>query len=310
MTDPAPGDAVSLGRRVIEGTQPGPTVLIVGGIHGDEYEAMAAIRRLIQILEPPSLRGRVVLIPVVNEPAYWHGQRTADDGLDLARTCPGRADGSVTERIAHAVSAEIRAADALLDLHSGGIAMRMCPTAGYMLHPDPAVLEMQRRLARAFGLPIIWGTTSRLEGRTLSVARDAGIPALYCEWMGAGECDPAGVEAYVQGCLNVLGELGVVGPRPAPPPPRYVVEDDRDGAGHLQVNYPAPFAGFFEPCVELEQPVRPGDRLGVLHDLLGDRREEIRSTQTGIVLCLQVNPPIGEGDSVAAILELSEGQMP
>ena len=310
MTDQPASESIRLGRREIEGSQPGSAALIIGGVHGDEFESMAAIRRLIHTLEPASLKGRVILIPAVNEPAFWRGQRTAEDGLDLARTCPGRADGSITERLAHAVSAEIRAVDYLIDLHSGGMAMRMCPTAGYTLHPDPVVLETQRRMARAFGLPIVWGTTSRLDGRTLSVARDAGIPAIYCEWLGAGECDPAGVETYVEGCLNVLGELGVIDRRPSPSRIRYEVEDGRDAAGHLQVNYPAPFAGFFESCVELEQPVHPVDRIGVLYDLLGERHEEIRCTQTGIVLCVRVFPRVAEGDSLAAILELPPAEMP
>src|SRR5262245_33458384 len=204
---------------------------------------MAAIRGLLASLRlrPERLRGRVTLVPVVNEPAFRRGQRTAEDGLDLARTCPGRADGSITERVAAALTDLIASADRYIDLHTGGTRLRVLPLVGYMLHPDSHVLAEQRRMARAFGLPIVWGTDPRLEGRSLSVARDGATPALYAECQGGGAFDRQGVEAYVAGCLGVMAELGMLEgePPPAWPTPR-VVEDDRPGSGHMQADHPAP----------------------------------------------------------------------
>ena len=301
MNDPVP-----MQRKVIEGDVAGPHLLVLGGVHGDEFESMSAIRRLIKRLKPTDLRGRVTFIPVVNESAFWRGQRTGDDELDLARTCPGRPDGSITERTAHAVSAEILAADYLIDLHGGGIIMHFLPTVGYGLHPDPQILDTQRRMATAFNLPIVWGTTPYLDGRTLSVARDANIPSIYAEWMGAGVCDPAGVEAYVEGCLGVMGELDMIDREPPPSRIEHVVEDHRENAGYIQVNYPAPFDGFFESHVELEQPISIGDTIGIVTDHLGDREEAVASTQSGIVICLRVFSRVLEGDSVGAVLELPD----
>ena len=97
-------------RQEIVGHKPGPHLLITGGVHGDEFEPMAACRRLIARLRADPPRGTVTVVPVANEPAFRRGSRVGDDGLDLARTCPGRPDGSVTERIAHDLSALIRAA--------------------------------------------------------------------------------------------------------------------------------------------------------------------------------------------------------
>ena len=102
MTEP-----VQLQSTTIEGRESGPNLLILGGIHGDEFESMWAIRRLKSAVVPDVLKGSVTLVPVVNEAAFWRGQRTAEDELDLARTCPGRSEGSVTERVAYAVSALI-----------------------------------------------------------------------------------------------------------------------------------------------------------------------------------------------------------
>ncbi len=297
---------VELKSSTIQGGTPGPNLLILGGVHGDEFESMWTIRRLKDTLYPDDLRGSVTLVPVVNEAAYWRGRRTAEDDLDLARTCPGRADGTITERIAFAVTARILAADYLIDLHSGGLVSRFYPTVGYMLHSDHAVLEQQRTMARAFNMPVIWGTYAGHEGRTLSIARDAGIPAIYSEWMGAGDCDPEGVEAYYEGCLNVMGALDMIVRDQPPPKVRYAVEDDREGAGHIQLNYPAPFSGFFEPRVKLMERIEPGDVFGVVTDLLGERRENVLSTQTGRVLVLRTFNRVLEGETLAAVLEVSD----
>src|SRR5688500_311573 len=125
---------MDLSQQVITGHNPGPHLLITGGVHGDELEPMAAIRRLMREIRPDELSGHVTLVPVVNEPAFRRGHRTAEDGLDLARTCPGKADGSVTERIAFALSELIRTANYYIDLHTGGTRLTVLPLTGYTLH--------------------------------------------------------------------------------------------------------------------------------------------------------------------------------
>lgn len=248
----------------------------------------------------------MTLVPVVNRAAYSRGTRTAEDGLDLARTCPGRADGSITERTAHELSALIREVDYYIDLHSGGTTMKLLPLAGYMLHADPSVLEAQRRMAQAMNLPVVWGTSSRLEGRSLSVARDAGVPAIYAEYGGSGLCDPAGVEAYVAGCLNIAAALGML-ERPVPASKVcYTVEDDREGSGHLQVQHPAPAAGFFEPCVELGAAIERGQPLGQVVDELGRERHNVLAAESGRVLLLRTFPRVSQGDTLAVILPIRE----
>lgn len=304
---------MALARAQFQGPEDGPHLLILGGVHGDEFEPMVAIRELIRRLDanPPG-RGHVTLVPIVNEPAFERGERTAEDGLDLARVCPGRADGSITERIAADVSELIRSADFLIDLHTGGRLFQILPLAGYTLHPDAEVLAAQRRMARAFGLPIIWGTDPTPNGRTLSVARDAGIPAIYAEYMGGGGCDREGVARYVDGCLRVLIELGM-GPKvaafsapDAATRPTYFIEDGGAGSGHLQVNHPASAAGYFEPTVALGAMVAAGEALGRIVNPLGDQIVEVPARYTGLVLALRVFPRVIEGDGVAVILAVEE----
>ena len=293
-----------LATMEIVGEHPGPHLLITGGVHGDEFEPMAAVRQLARELRPEELRGRVTLVPVVNEPAFRLGHRCGEDGLDLARTCPGEADGSVTEQIAFELSQLIRSADFYIDLHTGGTRLTVLPLTGYVLHPDASVLEQQRRMARAFGLPLIWGTDPNLPGRSLSVARDANIPAIYAEYLGGGRFDPAGVAAYVRGCRNVMAEFGMLDETPVHPVSvPQVVEDSRPGSGHMQVNHPAPCEGFFEPAVALGQKVEQGDVLGSICDLFGRQTEVIRSRYSGMVIVLHTFPRVEAGVSVAVVLE-------
>lgn len=338
--EPRESAVVELQRLQIIGTSSGPHVLITGGVHGDEFEPMAAIRRLHAMLQGRPVRGQVTLVPVVNEAAFRRGNRVGDDGLDLARTCPGRADGSLTEQTAHALSELIRSADFYIDLHTGGLRLQVLPLVGYMLHPEAHVLDWQRKMAHAFGLPIIWGTDYRLNGRSLSVARDAGVPAIYAEYLGGGGCDPSGVAACVKGCLNVLELLGVIersAPLPAAgiglctsdhtneesfsflclgreggrrPTETLVVEDSRPNAGYMQINHAAPIEGFFESAVHLGQRIEQGQPLGTVCDVLGNDVRAVLAERTGIVLVLHTFARVDAGECLGVILETEQQRSP
>lgn len=286
----------------VSGRRSGPHLLISGGVHGDEWEPMAAIRRLKEIVQPEALTGRLTLAPVVNEPAFMRAQRTAEDGLDLARTCPGDAGGSITQRVAAELSKLIRSADFYIDMHTGGRLYDILPLAGYMLHPKPEILDIQRRMARAFNLPLIWGTSSKLDGRSLSVARDVPIPGLYCE-MGGPIMRADTAQAYVEGCLNVMGELKMLD-RPSPVSQvKWIVEDPRDQSGYLQIQHPSPVDGFFEPSAKLGEVVQAGQVLGKVDDVLGKSSHPIAAAQSGVLLLLRTVASVKKGDALAAIAE-------
>ena len=295
---------IELQRKIISGSTDGPHLLITGGVHGDEFEPMAAIRRLISEVDSSGLRGRLTLVPVVNEAAYRNQHRCAEDGLDLARTCPGKVDGSITERTAHALSQLIPTADYYIDLHTGGTTMSVLPMSGYGLHPNADVLDKSRALARVFNLPFIWGTDASLDGRSMSVARDANVPAMYTEYYGAATCNPQGIEDYVSGCLNVMGHVGMIDRDPPPSRIEYIVEDERKNAGYMQIQNPAPIEGFFDPAVSLGDRVEPGDAIGTVSDVLGDRVETIFSQQSGIVLTLKTFSRVDEAAGLAVIVEV------
>jgi predicted deacylase len=280
----------------------GPHLLAIGAVHGDEYEPIAALRRLATELPHEIRRGQVTIIPIANSSAYHRGQRRGEDELDLARVCPGKADGSITERVAHELSGFIRAADLVIDLHTGGQSLRLSPFAGYTLHETPEVLEQQRRMARAFGLPIVWGTYPSFNGTTLSVAREAGVPAIYAEWAGGGWCNPAGVTAFMAGVRNVMAAWKMTDQEPPAPLAQRVIEDPRDGSGVMQTQYPAPVKGFFEAVVELDQFMEPGALLGNVFENEGTEPTPILVREAGFVLGLKSTPRVHVGDPLAVMM--------
>lgn len=296
--------AIELPMRTIGAGQ--PHLLMIAGVHGDEFEPMVAVRKVWQRLQGLDVLGRITCIPIVNGPAFLRGQRTGEDGLDLARTMPGRADGSPTEQIAAALTPLIQSADYLIDLHTGGRLFRISPLAGYMLHPDRAVLEVQREMARAFNCPIVWGTHPGLDGRTLSVARDAMVPAIYVEAGGGERFEQRAVDLCVAGCLNVAASLGFIHYESTAWQLEHlhIVEDGREASGHLQVMHPAPTSGFFEPSIELGQPVAAGDVWGRIVDPFGETIGEILTAESGLALFLRAVPAVQQGESTGGVLPL------
>src|SRR5690606_26017363 len=80
----------------------GPSVLLTGAIHGDEYEGPVILRRLASELAPERIRGTIVILPYCNLPALRAGARVSPlDNLNLNRIFPGNAGGGPSEMLAH-----------------------------------------------------------------------------------------------------------------------------------------------------------------------------------------------------------------
>jgi predicted deacylase len=176
------------------------------------------------------------------------------------------------------------------------------------MHRNPEVLDVQRRMAKAFNLPLVWGTEGSLQGRSLSVARDANVPAIYVEHGGGGPCDPAKTEDLVAGCHNVLAELGMLSnPHRIASRVEHVVEDMRPNSGHLQINHPSPAVGFFEPAVKLGAMIEAGQPVGEVIDTLGDAPVSVAAVKSGLVAVLRSFRSVNKGDALATIIEVSHG---
>lgn len=291
---------------VIQAAESGPHLLIVGGVHGDEYEPIVAALQLVDELPGLLSKGQVTIMPLANESAFRHGSRLGIDTKDLARICPGDIAGTVTEQSAAIVSKLITTADFLIDMHTGGALYDIYPLAGYMMHTDPKVLMQQQQMAVAAGLPLIWGTDHRPDGRTLSVARDSNIPAVYFEYGGGSAFREHVVSSYKEACMRIMAHLGMFEADYRVPGSRfnYWLEDERQDSGYLQVKMPSPATGIFIPLVATGQLIRKGQLFGEVINPIENESTMVIAEQDGLVFLVRVNTHVEAGDSLGGILEV------
>lgn len=274
---------------------PGPRVVVLGGVHGDETEGMLAAGRLSAL--PLTLRrGILDVVPVCHEVAAEADHRTSPlDGENLARVFPGAADGSHTERIAWQLTTEVlTGADLLVDLHTSGQHYDMPFLAGYRADAsDPD--RLGERAARAIGSDFLWLHPHRAEGRTLSVV-DVGI---YVECPGGGPTDLAYVDAYTAGILRILSLLEMVDevvPGPSIDPIHVTGSGDLD-----QAMASVTAGGYFVHEVRRGDRVTAGQRLGVVHTLRGGAVEELHADRDGWVMAVKRRSRVAPGDLVVSL---------
>lgn len=133
----------------------GPTALLTGGNHGDEYEGPIALFDLARTLDPKDVSGTVIIVPAMNYPAFRVGTRTSPiDKGNMNRSFPGRPDGTVTQKIADYFTRELLPrADIVLDFHSGGKTLDFLPFAAAHVLPDKAQEKRGFDAVRAFSAP-------------------------------------------------------------------------------------------------------------------------------------------------------------
>jgi predicted deacylase len=99
----------------------GPTVLVLAGNHGDEYEGQVAALRLLQELQPEQVSGRVIVIPVLSPAASKANTRNWPSGANFNRSFPGNPEGPPNEQLADYLARVLfPMADVVIDMHSGG----------------------------------------------------------------------------------------------------------------------------------------------------------------------------------------------
>jgi uncharacterized protein len=275
---------------VFRGAREGKVLVVISGVHGDEYEGPRTILELCSTLDPAEMTGDLIAVPVAHPPAFWAGTRASPlDGRDLARTFPGDLASGPTYAIAYYLArAVIARADLFVDLHSGGVKYSMPTMAGYDA-TDPRSLAA----ARAFGAKVIWGHPTTPPGRTISFAKDHGIPSLYTEAKGAGRIDPEDLRTFKQGFLNLLKYLSILPGDPAIQP----IECHLWGDGNTELSMRATRAGFLIPSVSLLDRVREGQELGRLVDLHGGAIETFHAPSHGVIGMIREFPVV-EPDNI------------
>lgn len=279
------GADVDLPVRVVHGREDGPTVWIDAAIHGDEAVGVEVVRQVLAELDPKSLRGTLIAVPIVNVLGFMTGDRYLPDRRDLNRSFPGSARGSLASRIAHLMMTEVVAkCDVGIDLHTGSDRRTNLPQIRADLD-DPET----RRLAAAFGAPVMLHAKLR-DGSLRQAAREAGAIALLYEGGEALRLEQEPIEVGVAGVLRVLAALGML---------------EADGAADASLECRASGwvrargTGILHLEVELGDRVESGARLGRVADALGTGGRIVRADRDGIVIGLTRAPIVHAGDAVA-----------
>jgi len=302
------GSMLRLPLLAVRGESDGPVISVLAGVHGDEFEGIQAIREVFAQLDPAVVHGTFIGVPVINPPAVQVGTRNSPvDGLNMARTFPGDANGTVSQRIAYHVAERIIApADFMIDLHTAGAKYTMPLFCGYG-HRDSPQSEDSREAALVFGAAgadVVVGHTVRPgvtrvnRGTTVEEAGKRGIPCLYTESTGGGGLRPEVVSFYVDGVINVMEHLSVLPEEPVRREPGQVLV----GPG-CQIL--APLSGFLVSKVRLLDQVKAGDLLGTLVGMLGETLAEIRCEYDGWVTMIRTTPIIYAGE-LSYVLVLKE----
>ena len=263
----------------IQGTQDGPKVSLIGGIHGCEYSSIAAVTKVARDLDPQQLSGSITAVPVVSLESFT--QRSAfvvpADGKNLNRAFPGDPNGTYTDRLAHDIfTTLIEPADVLLDLHGGDLVEALEPFA---LYCD----EQSRELALAFGLPYVVDSSDALGGMTATAAAQTGTRAVIAEAGGTGQLTTHDVDLLANGVRNVLRQLQMLPGEPEPPRSTTIASFDW--------LYSEP-EGFWVSGVSAGQRVSAGAPLGEVRDLYGDTQQRIVAPADGVILFLTTSAAV------------------
>jgi len=277
----------------------GPFILLTGGNHGDEYEGPIALSNLARALDVQRVTGTICIVPALNYPALKSGTRLSPiDGLNMNRAFLGRAEGTITEQIAHFVEAElISRADAVLDIHAGGRTMFFQPFAVSHQLPDESQTLRAREALIAFGAPIgLILEELDSEGMLDTAVEQKGKLFLSTELGGGGSTTAATVKLAQDGAHNFLVHTGVYdAAMKTPATPVSIMQNEANGYVSAQTS------GFIEFTRELGDGVEAGQVIARIHDFenLQKEPEAILAPVTGTLLGRHFGGHITKGDFLA-----------
>ncbi len=291
----------AIGVVVVHGKRPGPVLAVVSGAHGTEYTSIIALEKLIGVLDPATLAGSVIIVPLVNVASFEQKVPHVNpvDRKSMNRFYPGNPNGTQTERASYLITREVvEQSDHLIDLHGGDLDESLRPYSYWTVTGNARQDSIARAMVLAFGLDHIIISADRPKDPNASrylenTASTRGKPSLTAEAGYAGTVMPADVTALVNGCLNVMGYLKML-VRPVRPVARPVwiakvvtVSSDSNG--------------IFYPAVLRNQTVAAGARLGYVTDYVGRKLYDVKTPEAGLILYVNALPTITKGGTIANV---------
>ncbi|RMA43903.1 succinylglutamate desuccinylase/aspartoacylase family protein [Rhodophyticola porphyridii] len=278
---------VAISAHVIHGRREGPTVFVSAGIHGDEVIGVEIVRRLLRARTLKSLRGTLIVVPIVNTFGFLNHSRYLPDRRDLNRCFPGSPHGSLASRLAHIFLKEIVSRCSLgIDLHSAAIHRTNLPQIRVSARNRNAL-----HLAQVFGAPVIL-TSSLRPGSLRAEAQKLGVDMLLYEAGEGMRFDEMSVRAGVAGILRVLKGLEMLPPKGiAKASARSVLCSD----SHWMR---APVGGLLRMFKSEGDVIMEGEIIAAIADPFGEVETEVAAEYSGIIVGRAVMPIVHEGDAL------------
>jgi predicted deacylase len=266
---------------IVRGTEPGPTLCVTAGIHGDELNGIEIVRRLLESVDAEALHGTVIGVPIVNLHGFRRSSRYLPDRRDLNRYFPGRQRGSSASRIADAFFRDVvLGCEMLVDMHTGSFHRTNLPHVRANLS-EPDVFEMalgfsNTTIVHSLGTP---GTLRR-------AATEAGIPAITFEAGEPMRFQIDDVKRGVDGIRNLMRSQGMLKKRWLGGEPQIYRRSHwvRCNDGGILISE-----------VELGDRVETGQLLGTVTDPLTNERALLLAPHDGTVIGMAVNQVVMPG---------------
>jgi predicted deacylase len=275
---------------VVNGAKSGPVVAFVAGSHGTEYSSIVALTQLASRIDPKALTGAAIILPLVNVASFE--QMTVHtnpiDRLGMNAQYPGDAKGTQTQRALAMIAEEVvKRAGTIVDLHGGDLDEDLVPYSYWIRGGNETADAASKALVLAFGLDRIIindvDTSNPASARTLSsYSISAGKTVVVAEAGASGVVNKEDVNALVDGCLNVLGELKMISRDVRP-----VAQPVWLGSG-ARVRAETP--GIFTAAVRGGTYVSNGMRVGTMTDYHGRPLNDVRAPMAGLVTFIRGVP--------------------
>ena len=285
----------TLPAAIIHGSRPGKTVLITAGVHSGEYVGIQTVMELARNLKVEKVEGTIVLIKVVNRPAFENrkGSLGLTDGKNLNRVFPGDPNGTEMERLAWAITREVfPRVDYYIDLHSGDDYEQLAAYVYYAGKASREVTEISRKMAEQVDVPYM--VRSHVSsGGAYNYAASRGIPSILIERGGMGAWTREEVRSTRRDVRNILCHLGV-----------YAGRKDYRTYYPLDVEdicyQAASQNGCWYPCKVPGDMIQKGEILGQVQDYNGKVLEICQAEYDGVILYQTGSLQVLEGGPMIA----------
>ena len=286
--------AVEVPIIVERSTEPGPVVLITGGIHGDEINGVEIVRQTIAKGINKPAKGTIICIPVVNVFGFLNLKREFPDGRDLNRMFPGSKKGPLASRVAYQFTEEILpVADYCLDFHTGG-SSRFNSAQIRIDKNEKELLE----LAHIFNAPfIVYSKTIAKSYRKSCM--NLGKSVLLFEGGKSLDSNKEIAKIGVEGIQRFLSHLGMLRESftvPKANQKSIIIED----SSWMRAKY----SGLLHIKIPIGKKVEKGEYIAIITDPYGEFRHKVTASQTGYIINANQSPIVYQGD---AIFHISKG---